>query len=46
MKTRNISYATGSKRFRYEIEVPEDMGPKMDNKEYINTSNVKGKKRY
>ena len=44
-KTRNISYATGSKRFRYEIEVPEDMAKKME-RDYINTSNVKGKKRY
>ena len=45
MKCRNIAYATLSKRFRYEIEVPEDMAKKMSD-DYINTSNVKGKKRY
>lgn len=45
LKCRNINYATLSKRFRYEIEVPEDMAKKMSD-DYINTSNVKGKKRY
>lgn len=45
LKCRNINYATLSKRFRYEIEVPENMAKKMSD-DYINTSNVKGKKRY
>ncbi len=45
LKCRNINYTTNSKRFRYEIEVPEDMVKKVSD-EYINTSNVKGKKRY
>lgn len=36
---------TASKRFRYEIEVPEDMAKKIPDS-YINTSNAKGKKRY
>ena len=46
LKSRNINFSTGSKRFRYEIEVPEDMAKKMSGDDYINTSNVKGKKRY
>ncbi len=29
LKCRNISYSTNSKRFRYEIEVPEDMAKKV-----------------
>ncbi len=29
LKCRNISYTTNSKRFRYEIEVPEDMAKKI-----------------
>ena len=45
LKCRNINYATLSKRFRYEIEVPEDMAKKVSD-DYINTSNVKGKKRF
>lgn len=45
MKSRNVNYTTLSKRFRYEIEVPEDMAKKVSD-DYINTSNVKGKKRY
>jgi hypothetical protein len=46
LKSRNINYTTNSKRFRYEIEVPEDLAKKVDSDTYINTSNVKGKKRY
>ena len=46
LKSRNINFSTGSKRFRYEIEVPEDMAKKMSGDDFINTSNVKGKKRY
>jgi DNA mismatch repair protein MSH6 len=45
LKARNINYTMNSKRFRYEIEVPEDMAKKIGD-QYINTSNVKGKKRY
>lgn len=46
MKSRNINYTTLSKRYRYEIEMPEDMHNKVPKGEYVNTSNAKGKKRY
>lgn len=45
MKNRSISYTTGSSRFRYEIEVPEDLCKKVPDY-YINTSNAKGRKRF
>ena len=45
LKCRNVNFSTNSKRFRYELEMPEDMHKKVD-EYYINTSNVKGKKRY
>ena len=45
LKSRQITYTTNSKRYRYELEMPEDMNKKVSD-DYINTSNVKGKKRY
>jgi DNA mismatch repair ATPase MutS len=45
LKCKNINYTTNSKRYRYELEVPDDMSKKVTG-DYINTSNVKGKKRY
>lgn len=45
LKSRNVNYTCLSKRFRYELEVPEDMAKKMKD-DYVNTSNAKGKKRY
>ena len=47
LKSRAINYTMTSKRFRYELEMPEDMHPtvsKFDH--YTNTSNAKEKKRY
>lgn len=45
LKNRSISYTTGSSRFRYEIEIPDDFTKKVPD-HYINTSNAKGRKRY
>ncbi len=45
LKTKNISYTTGSTRFRYEIEVADELTKKVPD-HYINTSNAKGRKRY
>ena len=46
LKSVQINYTTNSKRFRYELEMPEDMHKLVKSDEYVNTSNVKGKKRY
>ena len=45
LKTKNINYSTGSKLFRYEIEVADELCNKVPD-HYSNTSNVKGRKRF
>jgi DNA mismatch repair ATPase MutS len=35
-----------SKKFRYELEMPEDMHKLVNSDVYINTSNAKGRRRY
>jgi DNA mismatch repair ATPase MutS len=44
-KNKGITYTTGSTRFRYEIEVPDELVKKVPDT-YVNTSNAKGRKRY
>ena len=45
IKNRNINYTLGSKYYRYEIEIPDELSKKVP-EHYINTSNAKGRKRY
>ena len=45
-KSKVITYTTMSKKFRYELEMPEDMHKLVDSDIYINTSNAKGRRRY
>ena len=45
LKYQHITYATASSRYRFEIEVPLEICKRVP-KEYTNTSNIKGKKRY
>jgi hypothetical protein len=45
MKSKEISYATLSRRFRYEIEVPDELVKKVPD-DFIKTTIVKGKVRF
>ena len=44
LKTNEASYVSVSKKFRYEIELPETID--VDEEEFICTSKVKGKRRF
>ena len=46
LKSREINYSCNTKRFRYEIEVPDDLCKKVNQDDYVNTSTIKGKKRF
>ncbi len=46
LKSKHVTYTTNSKRFRYELEMPEDMHKLLDSDVFINTSNAKGRRRY
>eukprot|EP00347_Sterkiella_histriomuscorum_P017253 403350104 len=45
LKSSSINYSTGSMRFRYEIEVPEELTKKVPD-HYTQTSTAKGRRRY
>ena len=45
LKSSSIDYTTGSSRFRYEVEVPEEMAKKVPG-HYYHTSTAKGRRRY
>jgi len=45
LKIRQLNYTTGSKRFRYEVEVPHEFAKKMP-EDFINTSNAKANARF
>ena len=47
LRSNEVTYTTFSKRYRYELEMPEEVGKSLlKSEEYIHTSDAKNKQRF